>query len=915
MLNGAVSPYSSVIGGIGLTNAIAGKESSFTLQTKDSHRSEVQVIEIIGESTEFQHDVQSIEVQGNTGNNFTLQFRGEETNSISIGISSLVDLEAELEQLPTIGDILITSTGSHILSLGDIVDVTFLSEFGDLPILSSDINVKVSKKIVGQTSYRKEVQSIFCDSLNGSALISNGNKEVELVFDFTMLQVSEALTALAGSMVRVVDDDMGANSVCDPSGRVTHIIFDDIVNNISPFHVVSFSGSSGSFQIFGDGEDTYGAVNGINPVMGYFSLTFEGESTSFIPVYASAGEVELTMRSLSTIGSVSVTKDIVELAYFSENEGFAQEGITAYGIWTITFAAKECLGYAPLDNYPMNIGDVEFLKLDTTQIVTLVSTQHISKNPIQIHEVIKGTIGNNRTDDSSDLVIEFNAHHSLFPEVGIGSHESQTIQCSYNSNSLLMGEPNGTFYLQLLSEKIIIGAMTSLESFQEIIKESFSGLRVNVTGSYSSICHFDRFNPVTATTKIEFIDEGPLPNFEVVNIDGLHINTIGITEGYNSINYVGKGKYEVTYTPKKSGHYNLSVLLEGKHLPADLSTGLLVVPSKAYAISSEYSAEPVVSEGVEATILIQARDKFGNVLDSSLPHNERFIVNLEGHPHRCSGILTYQSVPVSNFDKGQGVHEILYNPGIAGVYLLSIKLRQSGGLLGTYYSDAAFQVPVYGNNDHFRAPYHDVPWCPDEAICDSTKLDNTIDFQWGFGSPEFQSNRFPIDYFSISWEGELMVPNSDKYEFSIRLNGGVKLSIDSTVIIDELNTSSSHVAGSIQLDQGILYPIKLWYIHYTDEAYIHLFWAQNKLSPTPIPSTYLFYSRHIGQLHDMSPNPFEIVSYPGQVDTLSHGYGDGLTFCVANEKCSFFIQTKDSFGNNRYNNGTSPEFNISITGK
>lgn len=108
-----------------------------------------------------------------------------------------------------------------------------------------------------------------------------------------------------------------------------------------------------------------------------------------------------------------------------------------------------------------------------------------------------------------------------------------------------------------------------------------------------------------------------------------------------------------------------------------------------------------------------------------------------------------------------------------------------------------------------------------------------------------------------------------------------------------------------------------------------------------MPSSALYYTRHLGNdganqgnqntnnsiSHPSSPFPVEVL--PGAIDLTSSPssnvdvddheedaaiFIDGLNTCVATTECSFVIQTKDSEGSNRYNDGTDPVFVLSMTG-
>lgn len=76
-------------------------------------------------------------------------------------------------------------------------------------------------------------------------------------------------------------------------------------------------------------------------------------------------------------------------------------------------------------------------------------------------------------------------------------------------------------------------------------------------------------------------------------------------------------------------------------------------------------------------------------------------------------------------------------------------LRSRGGLLATYFKNLDFTEPVYGNDYHNSLPYHETPWCAaDKPVCDSTRLDTDLSFDWGFESPVSSDPSFPMDSLS-----------------------------------------------------------------------------------------------------------------------------------------------------------------------
>jgi len=193
--------------------------------------------------------------------------------------------------------------------------------------------------------------------------------------------------------------------------------------------------------------------------------------------------------------------------------------------------------------------------------------------------------------------------------------------------------------------------------------------------------------------------------------------------------------------------------------------------------------------------------------------------------------------------------------------------------------------------------------------CDSTQVDKEISFQWGFESPLATDPSFPMDSFSIVWNGEINVKESDEYSFILRLNGGVRLTVGDRVLIDNLPEANSNYLSSerIFLSKDEFYPLIVEYAHSTDEAHVQLLWESSNMGEQIVPSSVLYYSQPIG---GSPPSPFTVEVIPGDVDVTSTADGDGLMHCVALEECTFTIQAKDPDQNHKYNDGSNPGFEI-----
>lgn len=128
-----------------------------------------------------------------------------------------------------------------------------------------------------------------------------------------------------------------------------------------------------------------------------------------------------------------------------------------------------------------------------------------------------------------------------------------------------------------------------------------------------------------------------------------------------------------------------------------------------------------------------------------------------------------------------------------------------------------------------------------------TRTDATVDFNWGFGSPD---PAISADSFSIRWTGQVTAPVSGNYVFATRSDDGVRLWLNNQLLIDNFTphpeTEDRSVAVSLVAGQSN--NIRIEYFELTANAIIRLLWIKpGQTTPDVIPS---------GQLSTpISPNP------------------------------------------------------------
>ena len=101
--------------------------------------------------------------------------------------------------------------------------------------------------------------------------------------------------------------------------------------------------------------------------------------------------------------------------------------------------------------------------------------------------------------------------------------------------------------------------------------------------------------------------------------------------------------------------------------------------------------------------------------------------------------------------------------------------------------------------------------------------------------------KFSNGFFSVRWEGMIKFHQSEIYTFHVSLNGGVKLIIGSSVIIDHIPfATSATVTGDLEVEKDEFYPIVIEYVHQTDEAKFQIEWSSSSAKKNKIYHLLLF---------------------------------------------------------------------------
>ncbi len=322
---------------------------------------------------------------------------------------------------------------------------------------------------------------------------------------------------------------------------------------------------------------------------------------------------------------------------------------------------------------------------------------------------------------------------------------------------------------------------------------------------------------------------------------------------------------------------------------------------------SLHNAESFAVEDVLEAFHIQTRDRFENELDIALEAKNEYVVWLDGTAHMHSRqvlagkrviVPARVSTVVPNTD---GVYRVEYDPEVAGNYTLSVTLVRWGGLHATYFQNPDLTVPFPGR----------LPHClPTNEVCESTRIDSTVNFAWGVHSALSAPYVYPADFFSVRWTGFVLPPVTDKYRFYVVVDGGVRLWIGDDLVLDSWTPSVSEpYTEELLLAGGVKYAIRMEYMDDTDSATVRLMWssASGSVAKQIVPSTALYNSRHL------RGSPMLVTFSPGAIDaTTTTAAGDGLIGGVAGDPFVLTVNSWDTHSNQRFMTGLDT-YDITVT--
>ncbi|MHB1157280.1 MAG: PA14 domain-containing protein [Phycisphaerales bacterium] len=113
-----------------------------------------------------------------------------------------------------------------------------------------------------------------------------------------------------------------------------------------------------------------------------------------------------------------------------------------------------------------------------------------------------------------------------------------------------------------------------------------------------------------------------------------------------------------------------------------------------------------------------------------------------------------------------------------------------------------------------------------------------VNFDWGYGSPAASMGP---ETFSVRWAGQIIPQFTEQYTFYVDRDGGSRLWVNDTLLIDNWNTpAGGEASATINLTAGQKTSIKLEYRETTGLAKTKLSWSSASTTKQVIPDTQLY---------------------------------------------------------------------------
>ena len=251
------------------------------------------------------------------------------------------------------------------------------------------------------------------------------------------------------------------------------------------------------------------------------------------------------------------------------------------------------------------------------------------------------------------------------------------------------------------------------------------------------------------------------------------------------------------------------------------------------------------------------------------------------------GIITVNIQEKLPVDAGDGTYQLLLNlpdpaPALAKRPEYSIRFANQGTWeASTGYNDLQATVTITTNGPPASGAGTGLRYAlyPNRNLTGSptkTGTDATVNFDWQSAG---KAAGLPRDNFSVRWTGQVQAQYSEAYTFSTRSDDGVRLWVNGKKLIDHWTDHAVREArGTITLQAGKKYDIKLEYYEHQGKAVCQLRWSSASQAKQVIPQSRLYApgnnARSLANAPKGAAGEPAVSIYPNPVDT------DGLTITL-----------------------------------
>jgi phosphodiesterase/alkaline phosphatase D-like protein len=175
-------------------------------------------------------------------------------------------------------------------------------------------------------------------------------------------------------------------------------------------------------------------------------------------------------------------------------------------------------------------------------------------------------------------------------------------------------------------------------------------------------------------------------------------------------------------------------------------------------------------------------------------------------------------------------------------YNYRVRSRDAAGNLAVSpnftFRTAAAQPPATAGTGLTAQYYNDPSTGSRLTTLALTRVDPTVDFNWGEGVP---APGVQAENFSVRWTGQVQAPATGAYTFSTVSDDGVRLWINNQLVIDNWtnHAATTNSSAPIVLTAGVLYDIRMEYYDSRYGAVARLLWSFPGQAPQIIPQSRL----------------------------------------------------------------------------